>query len=91
MAPSRKREDAAGASTVTMAATVSPPESGSLPPGGSEGFAAGAGGASPGASASAVLALAGMALLAALLPGLLSVDVSPWRSAVPTLELERPG
>lgn len=89
--PRREREAVALASFVVAMATIISPESSSLPPGGAEGFATGAGGASPGAVASAVLALAGVALLTALLPGLLPLDVLPWRSAVLTLGLERPG
>ncbi len=89
--PSRARKSVAVASAVAMTPAISPPAPGVLPPGGAEGFASGAGGASAGATASAVLALAGVALLAALLPGLLALDVLPWRSGVFTLRLERPG
>jgi hypothetical protein len=88
------RPDRAPAAAVMAAqarAPVSPPVPGSLPPSGAEGVAAGAGGAAPGASAAAVLALAGLALLGALSPGLLALDVLPWRSAILALQLERPG
>lgn len=88
--PRLERKRAVIASAVAVMATISPPASSSLPPGGAEGFATGAGGASAGATASAVLALASVALLAALLPGLLALDVLPWRSAVLILRLERP-
>jgi hypothetical protein len=87
----RKPERVVDASALTVSVTISPPESSFLPPGGGEGFATGAGGASAGATGTAVLALAGLALVVTLLLGLLSVDVLPWQSAIPTLRLERPG
>jgi hypothetical protein len=91
VAPRRDRALAAAVMAAQARAPVSPPVPGSLPPSGAEGVAAGAGGASPGASAAAVLALAGLALLGALSPGLLALDVLPWRSAILALQLERPG
>jgi hypothetical protein len=91
VAPRRDRALAAAVMAAQARAPVSPPVPGSLPPSGAEGVAAGAGGAAPGASAAAVLALAGLALLGALSPGLLALDVLPWRSAILALQLERPG
>jgi len=55
------------------------------------GASAGSGGiGSPGA-AMALLALAGLCLLRAFLPGRLPLDPFPWRSALLSLRLERPG
>jgi hypothetical protein len=39
----------------------------------------------------ALLALAGICLLRAFLPGRLPLDPFPWRSALLSLRLERPG
>ena len=60
------------------------PASGSLPPAG-----AGAGGV--GAGAATLLALVALCLLGTLLPGLLRLEMSPWRSADYAMRLERPG
>jgi len=64
---------------------------GSLPPSGAGGIATGTGGAAPGATAATLLALAAVALIGALMPGLLAIGVVSWRSAVLELRLERPG
>ena len=65
------------------------PVSTSLPPAGAG--AGGTGGGVGGAPAAALLALAGLWLLSALLPGLLGLEIFPWRSALCALRLERPG
>jgi hypothetical protein len=70
---------------------VGPPVSANLPPGGAEGAAAGVGGGVAGAAAAALLALAGVCMLRALLPGLLGLGLAPARSALLVLRLERPG
>ncbi|HYB28383.1 MAG TPA: hypothetical protein VEF89_17345 [Solirubrobacteraceae bacterium] len=82
----------AGASAATAALPLSPPTSASLPPGGAGVPAGGGGGgASPGGIAATLLALAALALLLAFLPGLLALELLPWRSAVLASPLERPG
>jgi hypothetical protein len=68
-----------------------PPVSASLPASGAESAAGGGGAASPGATAAALLTLAALALLLTFLPGLLALDVLPWRSAALASPLERPG
>ena len=77
-------------STVTTP-QLGPPVSASLPPGGAEGSAAGAGGGVAGATAAALLALVGVCMLRALLPGLLGLGLAPARSALLVSRLERPG
>jgi len=67
------------------------PLSSALPPGGAEGSAAGAGGGAGGATAAAVLALVGLCILRALLPGLLGLGLGPVQSALLVSRLERPG
>ena len=62
-----------------------------LPPGGAGGPSAGGSGGAAGGIAAAVLALAALALLRGFLPGLLALDVVPWRSALLAFRLERPG
>lgn len=86
----RRPELDAGMFDATAAAPSSPPVTAALPPGGAVGTAGGGGGAA-GAVAAAILALAAVALLRALLPGLLAWDLLPWRSALLALRLERPG
>ena len=51
----------------------------------------GAGGGAAGATAAALLALVGVCMLRALLPGLLGLGLAPARSALLVLRLERPG
>jgi hypothetical protein len=62
--------------------------SGSLPPAGA---ATGGTGTGLGSPAATLLTLVALSLLGALLPGLLGLEVGPWRSARCTLRLERPG
>ena len=70
---------------------LGPPVSGNLPPGGAEGSAAGVGGGVAGSAAAALLALVGVCMLRALLPGLLGLGLAPARSAFLVSRLERPG
>jgi hypothetical protein len=70
---------------------VSPPASTFLPPAGADGISAGGAGGAAGATAAALLALVGVYALSALLPGLLSLGLSRWRSALLACRLERPG
>ncbi len=70
---------------------LAPPVSATLPPGGAEGSAPGAAGSAAGATAAALLALVGVCMLRALLPGLLGLGLAPGRSALLVLRLERPG
>jgi hypothetical protein len=86
----RRLEPQQGLADATADAPLTPPVSASLPPGGAVSPAGGGGGAA-GAAAAALLALAAVALLRALLPGLLAVDLLPWRSALLAFRLERPG
>lgn len=97
VAPHRahKRFDNATAASTAPAATavepISPSTPAALPPGGTGGAGAGAGAGPAGAAAVALLVLAGVALLRSILPGLMTLDLLPWRSAVPALPPERPG
>jgi hypothetical protein len=59
-----------------------------LPPAGAAGVSSGG---AAGAGAAALLALAGIWLLRALLPGLLALGPGPWRTALLVCRLERPG
>jgi len=77
-------------SAVTTSQVV-PPVLAILPPGGAEGSAAGTGGGAAGATAAALLAIVGVFMLRALLPGLLGLGLAPARSALLDLRLERPG
>jgi len=86
VAPPRSRPGVA-----VTAAPLAFPLSAALPPGGSEGSAAGAGGAAAGAAAATLLALFGLCILRALLPGLLGLGLAPARSAFLVSRLERPG
>ncbi len=86
LAPPRSRPG--GAVTTTPLAV---PLSAVLPPGGAEGSAAGAGGAAAGAAGAALLALVGLCILRALLPGLLGLGLPPVRSTFLVSRLERPG
>jgi hypothetical protein len=90
-APSRDREMATALNSAGATAPVSLPAAGLPPPGGAEGFATTPGGGAAAGTAAALLALLGALLVAALLPGLLRLDLSPWRSAVVSHQLERPG
>ena len=100
-APSRARRRSDGprhlaARPSRAVSTVSTPQLGppvpaSLPPGGAEGAAAGVGGGVAGAAAVALLALVGVCMLRALLPGLLGLGLAPARSALLVSRLERPG
>ena len=95
----RKRSDgprhrAAGPSravSTVSAPQLGPPVSADLPPGGAEGAAAGSGGGAAGSAAVALLALVGVCMLRALLPGLLGLGLAPARSALLVSRLERPG
>jgi hypothetical protein len=93
--PAHRRVANAAAAGTAAAATavepVSPSAPASLPPGGTGGVGAGAGAGPAGAAAVALLVLAGVTLLRSLLPGLMTLDLLPWRSAVPALPPERPG
>ncbi len=84
-----RRSRPGGAETTSPSLTF--PLSAALPPGGAEGSAAGAGGAAAGAAAAALLALVGMCILRALLPGLLGLGLTPVQSALLVSRLERPG
>jgi hypothetical protein len=90
-APSRDREMATAVNSAGATAPVSLPVPGLPPPVGAEGFATTPGGGAAGGTAAALLALLGALLVAALLPGLLRLDLLPWRSAVVSHQLERPG
>jgi hypothetical protein len=67
------------------------PASPALPPAGVEGAAAGGPGGAAGATAAALLALVGICLMRALLPGRLALGLAPWQSAQLVCRLERPG
>ena len=86
LAPPRSRPGGA-----VTTAPLAVPLSAVLPPGGAEGSAAGAGGAAAGAAAAALLALVGLCILRALLPGLLGLGLAPVQSAFLVSRLERPG
>ncbi len=66
------------------------PATTAVAPGGSEGTSSGVG-AGTSAAAAAILGLAGLWLLRALLPGLLTLDIFPWQSTLRAMRLERPG
>jgi len=93
IAPHRTHKRVAAAASTAAAATavepVSPSVPASLPPAGAG--VAGPGAGPAGAAAVALLVLAGIGLLRSILPGLMSLDLLPWRSAVLALQLERPG
>lgn len=100
VAPARRADSGRGRhiapprSSPEVALTTSPvalPLSAELAPGGAEGSAAGAGGGAAGATAAAVLALVGVCILRALLPGLLGLGLAPVQSALLVSRLERPG
>jgi hypothetical protein len=91
VAPRRDREPAEVGASATIATPVSLPTSRSVPPAGAEGAAAGVGTGAPPASAATFLAATALALLCALLPGLLANDASSFRSAFFALRPERPG
>jgi hypothetical protein len=76
---------------MTTSPTVAVPLTSALPPGGGEGSAAGAGGAAAGAATAALLAIVGVCILRALLPGLLGLGLTPVQSALLVSRLERPG
>ena len=76
------------------AVDVSTPVGGLVPaPDTSPPAGAGVGGAGTGmgAGAASLLALVALCLLGTLRPGLLGLEIGPWRSAVYALRLERPG
>jgi hypothetical protein len=79
------------APNIAAATPIGSPVPDSLPSTGTEGPGAGAGTGAGGAAAIALLALAAIALLRAFLPGLVTLDLPPWRSAILALPLERPG
>ncbi|MGZ4248144.1 MAG: hypothetical protein ACXVUE_07535 [Solirubrobacteraceae bacterium] len=73
---------------------TSSPVGGLLPASGSPspaGAAAGGVGTGVGSPAATLLTLVALCLLGALLPGLLGLDIGPWRSARYAMRLERPG
>lgn len=79
---------------VDAASTAPPmqlPASPALPPAGAEGATAGGAGGAAGTAAAALLTLAGLCFMRALLPGLLALELGPWRSALLVCQLERPG
>jgi hypothetical protein len=80
-----------GAVSTVSTPQLGPPVSANLPPGGAEGAAAGVGGGMAGAAAVALLAVVGVCMLRALLPGLLGLGLAPARSALLVSRLERPG
>jgi len=84
-------EPPSGRVSAAFTPQIAPPVSANLPPGGAEGSAPGAGGGAAGATAAALLALVGVCILRALLPGLLGLGLAPARSALLVLRLERPG
>lgn len=84
-------EPASRRSSAVTTSQVAPPVLAILPPSGAEGSAAGAGGGAAGATAAALLAIVGVFMLRALLPGLLGLGLAPARSALLDLRLERPG
>jgi hypothetical protein len=86
----RLQRPASGPSSVA-AGQWGPPVSASPPPGGAEGAATGGGGSAAGAATAALLALVGVGLLRALLPGLLALRRRPLRSALVVSALEHPG
>ena len=85
------REPVEAVAPANTAAPHSHPLSGSLPPAGAAGTASGVGAGAPAASAAALLGLTALALLWVVLPGLLALDASPFRSAFFALRPERPG
>jgi hypothetical protein len=87
----RSYEQVARASMAAPTPQALPPASASLPASGAESAAGGGGAASPGGTAATLLTLAALALLLTFLPGLLALDVLPWRSAALASPLERPG
>ena len=90
-APHRGHQPSTTASAAGAIAPVSPSVPASLPPGGAGSAGAGAGSGPAGAAAVALLALAAVALLRTLLPGLMTLDLLPWRSAVLASPPDRPG
>ncbi len=68
----------------------SAPATAAVAPAGSEGTSSGVG-AGGSAAAAAIVGLAGLGLLRALLPGLLTLDIFPWQSTLRAMRLERPG
>jgi hypothetical protein len=77
--------------TAVAAPPLQLPSLPSAPPPGGVGAAAGGGGGATGATAAALLALVGICLMRALLPGRLALGLAPWRSALLVSRLERPG
>jgi hypothetical protein len=73
------------------APTVQLPPSSALPPAGVESVAVGGASGAAGATAAALLALVGICLMRALLPGLLALRIGRWQSALLVCRLERPG
>ena len=80
-----------GAIARVIAPPAQLPASPALPPAGVEGAAAGGPGGAAGATAAALLALVGICLMRALLPGRLALGLAPWQSAQLVCRLERPG
>jgi hypothetical protein len=98
-AHARKRSDrtrhiaapAPAAVSAVSTPQLAPPISGNLPPGGADGNAAGSGPGAAGAAGAALLAVVGISILRALLPGLLGLGLAPARSTLLVSRLERPG
>ncbi len=80
-----------GITEASATALPTVPTTASLPPGGAGGPSAGGSGGAAGGIAAAILVLAALALVRGFLPGLLALDVVPWRSALLAFRLERPG
>jgi hypothetical protein len=80
----------AGKIHVAAAVDGAPPGTAFVPPGGTEGASSGGVGAAGGATA-VLLGVAALWLLRSLLPGLLTLDLFPWQSALRAMRLERPG
>lgn len=91
VATSGTRDPVEAAAPAKIAAPRSHPLASSLPSGGAEASVSGVGAGSATASAAALLGLTALALLGVLLPGLLGLDASPFRSAFFALRPERPG
>jgi hypothetical protein len=63
----------------------------SLPPAGGEGATGGGASGAVGTGTAALLVLIALYGMRALQPGLLALELGPWRSALLVLRLERPG
>lgn len=84
---SRRRVPSRAAASAPAIVSAAPPASESLSPGTATGSAS----SGTGASTAALLVLMATCILAALLPGRLTLDLFPWASAFVAFRLERPG